>query len=344
MVRPAPSLEDALGASYHSAQVPARVRLNTNESPYGPPPAVARALEEAVALDLARYPDRRAEALRAALGRLHGVAPTSIFVANGSNEVLETVLAAWGGPGRRLWLAEPTYGMYRQIARVTRTTVVAGARRSDGSIDPSSLEADSELVIVCQPNNPTGMLEPPEVMDRVLACDDRLVLVDEAYADFADLGPATLLGDHVVRIRTLSKAAGLAGLRLGYAVCAPEVADVLWSACLPYHVNAVTQAVAVAALADVDEIARRAALVVRERERVGQALGTLAARVWPSATNFILFDPGRPATEVWEGLVAKGILIRDASRWPGLSNTLRVTIGTADENDAFLAALGEVLA
>lgn len=343
-MRPEPSLDDALGARYHSAQVPARVRLNTNESPYGPPPSVAKALEAAIDLDLARYPDRRAGELRAALARHHGVTPESIFVANGSNEVLETLLAAWGGPGRRVWVAEPTYGMYRQIARVTRTAVISGSRRPDGTIDPSSLDVDSELVIVCQPNNPTGTLEPPEVMARVLSRNDRLVLVDEAYADFADLGPASVIGDHVVRIRTLSKAAGLAGLRLGYAVCAPEVAEVLWSACLPYHVNALTQLVAVAALADAGEIAHRANLIVAERERVQRALGEIVPRVWPSATNFVLFDPGRPATTVWEGLVERGVLVRDASSWPGLTNTLRVTIGTAAENDAFLVALREVLA
>lgn len=343
MVRLAPSLVDALGSSYHSPQVAAKVRLNTNESPFGPPPSLADALAHARTLDLARYPDRRANALREALAALHGVEAANVFVANGSNEVLQTVLVAWGGPGRRMLVAEPTYGMYRQIARLTRTEVVPGRRRADGTIDPASFATASELVAICQPNNPTGQLEPADVIEGAVRLEERLLILDEAYADFAGLGPASIIAPHVVRVRTLSKAFGLAGLRLGYLVGDPELVEVCFAACLPYHVDALTQTVALAALGDAAVVAERATTLVAERERVRTRLGGLVARVWPSATNFLLFDPGAPARQVWEGLLARGVLVRDASSWPGLTNTLRVTIGTSAENDAFLEALEEVL-
>jgi len=343
MVRPDPSLSDVLGARYHSVQVEVPVRLNTNESPFGPLPGLAEALGALADVDLARYPDRRAQELRERIGALHGVGPDAVFVANGSNEVLQTLLVAWGGPGRRAWVAEPTYGMYRQIARATRTDVVAGSRTPDGAIDPASFAAGGEIVLLCQPNNPTGQLEPPAVLEAALGLDGRLVVLDEAYADFAGLGPATLLGEHVVRVRTFSKAFGLAGLRLGYAVAAPQVVEVLFASCLPYHVNALTQRLALWALAQHEEVERRAARLVAERERVARALGELVARVWPSATNFVLFEPGKPARAVWEGLLARGVLVRDASGWPGLGDVLRVTIGTPAENDTFLVALAEVL-
>jgi len=340
-----PSLARLRQDRYHSPQVEVAVRLNTNESPIPPSAEFLEGLCRRLGvLQLNRYPDREARMLREALAARHGVGPEMVFVANGSNEVLQSILLAYGGPGRRAWIAQPTYGMYARIATTTRTEVVAGARRQDGRIDPEVDLGEAELVIICDPNNPTGRAEDPGLLRVPARYPDRLFVIDRAYAEFEGADPHPWRGGgNVVEVRTLSKAFSLAGLRLGYAIAAPETVEALQAVALPYHVSALTQAAALEALTRADELTHAVELVVRERGFLAAELAKLGAKVEESATNFLLFSvEGRSARAIWEGLVARSVLVRDASSWPGAGDALRVTVGLPTENRAFLMALAEV--
>ena len=341
---------------YHSAQVEVDVRLNTNESPLPPPAAWQAALAEAVAtIDFHRYPDREATELRRALAAGHGVGPDRIFCANGSNEVLQSLLLAYGGPGRTVALFEPTYTLHGHIARITGTAVAAGARRPDFALDLDEVasvvgRADPVLTFLCSPNNPSGRADRAEEIAAVAELVPGLLVVDEAYGQFAphsalELRAADPAGTrHVVVVRTFSKTWSMAGARLGYLVADPEVVRACELVALPYHLDAVTQLAGRLALDFADEMNARVAAVSEERGRIAAAFATLPVETWPSDANFLLFRPtGRQASEVWADLVSAGVLVRDCSTWPGLTGCLRVTVGLPEENDRFLAGLDESL-
>jgi len=350
-----PALRKELGvfAGYHSAQVDVDVRLNTNESPFPPPPAFLAGLADAVAsMALHRYPDRSCTDLRADLARLHGVRPDQVFVANGSNEVLQCLLLAYGGPGRTAAVFEPTYAMHGTIARMTGTTELKGERSDDFSLSLAEVRGvvrrgAPSVTFLCSPNNPTGRAEPRELVEGVLALGPGLLVVDEAYAQFAPWTALSLVADEVplVVTRTYSKTWSMAGCRLGYLIGPASIVTDLWDvAALPYHVDTVKQAAGRLALRYTDEMENRVAHLVAERERVAAALGRLPVDTWPSDANFLLLRPrSRPGSEVWQDLVDRSVLVRDCSSWPRLAGCLRVTIGTTAENDAFLAALEDVL-
>ncbi|MGH9150142.1 MAG: histidinol-phosphate transaminase [Acidimicrobiales bacterium] len=355
-MRPADNLGPLEG--YHSPQVAVTVRLNTNESPY-PPPAgwVAALAAEVGRTDFHRYPDRRAGALRAALGELHGVGPDRVFAANGSNEVIQTLLLTYGGPGRAAAVFEPTYAMHSQIARVTSTAVALGSRQPDFALDLTEVKRVLEalgpaLVFLCSPNNPTGRLDPPEVVAEVLelvegSAGGGLVVVDEAYGQFSSWSALTMVERDrpLVVLRTFSKTWAMAGLRLGYLVGPPAVVEALEARALPYHLDVLKQVAGRLALSFRAEMEARVAAIVAERCRLVAALEPLAVEVTPSEANFVLFRPlHRPAGAVWAALVERSVLVRDCSGWPAVEGCLRVTVGTPGEDDAFLAALGEVLA
>ncbi len=341
---------------YHSAQVDVDVRLNTNESPLPPPEAWRRELAEAVtAIDFNRYPDRAAAELRQALADSHGVTLDEIFCANGSNEVLQCLLLAYGGPGRTAALFEPTYTLHRHIARITGTSVAAGARRDDFALDLDVVAevvaaSDPVLTFLCSPNNPSGRADRPEDVATIARLVPGLLVVDEAYGQFA---PSTALalraGDpvahrNVVVVRTFSKTWSMAGARLGYLVADPEVVAACELVALPYHLDAAKQVAGRLALRYVDEMERRVAAVAEERGRIAAAFADLPLDTWPSDANFLLFRPTtKPAGQVWSDLVAASVLVRDCSSWPGLTGCLRVTVGLPEENDRFLAALTESL-
>ena len=346
-----PDLE--LGEGYHSPQVDAEVRLNTNESPFAPPDEwreeLLAALEE---VSFHRYPDRPATELRQAVADLHGVAAEEVFCANGSNEVLQSVLLAFGGPGRRALLFEPTYALHSHIARITGTDVVAGSRDDDFLIDPPDAErliaaSRPDITFLCSPNNPTGRAEPRETVERVVRAAPGLVVVDEAYGQFS---PWTALGlrrtaqPGLVVTRTFSKTWALAGARLGYLVADPAVVEACEAVILPYHLSAQTQLAGLLALRHVPEMEARVSRITEERGRVAAALNDLPVDSWPSDANFILFRPReRQADDVWRSLLAHSVLIRNCASWEGLKGCLRVTIGTPEENDRFLQALKESL-
>jgi histidinol-phosphate aminotransferase len=351
IVEPRPDV--ALMEGYHSPQIDVAVRLNTNEAP-GPPPAAfgARLADELARIEWHRYPDRTYTALRRAIADLHGVAPEEVFAANGSNEVLQTLLLAYGGPGRTAAVFEPTYALHSHIARVTGTGVAVGERAADLSLDVDEVRrvvagAVPEITFLCSPNNPTGMVEPEAVVRTVADEAPGLVVVDEAYGQFAPWSALELVDGRrpLVVTRTFSKTWSMAAARLGYLVGPAWLVEQLDKVVLPYHLDAFTQAAGVAALAFVEDMHARVAHIVEERGRVAAALADLPVEVWPSAANFVLFRPhDRAGDEVWKGLVERSVLVRSCTSWPRLDGCLRVTIGTPDEDDAFLGALREVLA
>jgi histidinol-phosphate aminotransferase len=337
---------------YHSPQADVPVRLNTNESPLAPPAAWRDALAvELSRVEWHRYPDRAAGELRAAIAGLHGVAPEQVFAANGSNEVLQCLLLAYGGAGRRVATFEPTYQLHGHIARITGTGVVEGERADDFSTDLEEVrrvlaDADPIVTFLCSPNNPTGMVEPEAVVRTVLDLAPGLVVVDEAYGQFAPWSALGLVDDErpLVVTRTFSKTWSMAAARLGYLVGPSWLVAELDKVVLPYHLDAAKQLAGRLALRFTDEMEDRVKAVVQERERLVSELADQPVHVWPSGANFLLFRPDRlPGRAVWDGLLARGVLVRDCSGWPRLPDCLRVTIGTPEENDAFLAALAGVL-
>jgi histidinol-phosphate aminotransferase len=343
---------------YHSAQVDVRVRLNTNESPEPPPAAFRDAVAAEVSrIDWHRYPDRAATELRESIADMHGVDPAQVFAANGSNEVLQTLLLAYAGPGRTVATFEPTYQMHGQIARVTGATVVEGERAADFTLDPAEVqrvltEHRPHVVFLTSPNNPTGLVEPAERVRQLLELAPGLVVVDEAYAQFADWTALDLVDEErpLVVTRTFSKTWSMAGARLGYLVGPSWLVAELDKVVLPYHLDAVKQIAGRLALRYSDDMNDRVGHVVAERERIVASMSELPLDVFPSGANFVLFrvrtddlQHRLSGREVWQGLVDRSVLIRDCSSWPRLDNCLRVTIGTPEENTEFLTALADVL-
>jgi histidinol-phosphate aminotransferase len=333
---------------YHSPQVSVRVRLNTNESPIEPPAEFVAALAAAVRdVKWNRYPDRAARELRAAIGALHGVDADNVFVANGSNEVLQAVLLAYSGAGRTVATFEPTYQLHSHIARIAGATVVNGRRNDDFTLDADEVhrvcrEHSPSVTFLCSPNNPTGMAEDPRVVAATIKHAPGVVVVDEAYAQFS---PHTALdrvneSSRVAVSRTFSKTWSMAAARLGYLIAPKWMIADLEIVTLPYHLDALKQRAGLVALRHVAHMEAGVKAVVAERERMQVAMRELPITRWPSQANFMLFRPdARPGREVWQSLLDAGVLVRDCSSWAGLADCLRVTVGTRAENDAFLAAL-----
>ncbi len=335
---------------YGAPQLDVPVRLNTNETADPPPPGyLAEVGRRIQGLELNRYPDRRAWELRTALGAPHGLGPERVWAANGSNEVLQQLLQAYGGPGRRLASTRPGYSMYPSLARVMLTEYVEHDL-ADGFVpttrDAEALaELDADLVFVANPNNPTGIRLPLDVIRTLHDASRGLVVVDEAYVEFGGTSAVALLHDceRLVVSRTFSKAFRLAGLRLGYLFAHEWVVDDLRKVRLPYHLDAMTQVAGLVALEQQDAFLAHRELTARERERILTGLRTRPdVEAWDSDANFVLFRVA-DAAATFEGLLARGVLVRDFSTKPRLDGCLRVTVGTPDENEAFLAALAAVL-
>jgi histidinol-phosphate aminotransferase len=343
-------------ARYHSPQLDVAVRLNTNESPYPPPPPfVAAWLDGLRAVPLHRYPDREARALRAALGERLAQPPGRVFCANGSNEVLQTLLLAYGGAGRRAVVFEPTYALHAHIARIAGTEVVEAERGADFQVSATeaALVVAAErpaVVFLCSPNNPTGTVEPRATVEGLLAAvvdhGAGLLIVDEAYGEFAGWSAIELVGDDVplVVVRTYSKVWSMAALRLGFAVAPPAVVEQLERVVLPYHLAAPTQLAGVAALGFDADLRARVDALVRERHRLASTLRRLPGlTVYPSGANFVLVRVEGGGHALWQRLVDRGVLVRDFSHVPRLEDCLRITVGTPAEDDALLEALRDAI-
>jgi histidinol-phosphate aminotransferase len=342
-------------APYGAPQLDVPVQLNVNENPYPPSEAVVGAVAAAVAdaaRTLNRYPDRELTALRAALaGYLgHGVAPEQVWAANGSNEVMLQLLQAFGGPGRVAVSFAPTYSMYPEYARDAMTGWVLGRREDDFTLDVSHAlavvkEHQPSVVLLASPNNPTGTALPLDTVAALCeAAPGAVVVVDEAYGEFRRAGTPSALEllpstPNLVVTRTMSKAFALAGARLGYLAAAPEICDALRVVRLPYHLSAVTQAVGLVALAHAEELLGRVEDLRVERDRTVQWLRDQGLQVADSDANFALFGRFPDRHAVWQGLLDRGVLIRET----GPEGWLRVSVGTGREMTAFQDALTEVL-
>lgn len=340
-------------SGYHSPQVDVPIRLNTNEAPFAPP---AEWLDEVAAaardIDWNRYPDRAATELREGIAALHGVSVDQVFVANGSNEVLQSILLAYSGAGRNVTMFSPTYQMHAQIARIVGATVVEGKRNADFTLDRAEIErvvAESQPAVsfICSPNNPTGTVEPRVNVEAMLAVAPGVVVVDEAYAQFSPWSALELVSDEtpLVVTRTFSKTWSMAAARLGYLVGPRWLVSDMEAVVLPYHLDAFKQRAGLLALKFVGDMESRVRDIVAGRDSIIAAFAEMPVTWWPSGANFVLFRPESMAGKaLWQGLLDMGVLVRDCSSWAGLENCLRVTVGTADENEAFIAAMKGVLA
>ncbi|MBO0607734.1 histidinol-phosphate transaminase [Myceligenerans salitolerans] len=356
---------------YGAPQLDVPVLLNVNENPYAPAPEVVATIAHEVAraaASLNRYPDRDFAALRADLADYltleSGVptGPSSIWAANGSNEVMLHLLQAFGGPGRTALSFAPTYSMYPEYARDTHTRWVTARREDDFTVDPARAataiaEHRPSVVLLASPNNPTGTALPPSTVEAILdaasATDPdtpAVVVVDEAYAEFRRSGTpsaVSLLADHpnLAVTRTMSKAFALAGARVGYLAAQPHLVDALRVVRLPYHLSAVTQAVARAALRHRDALMAQIDGLRGERDRLVAWLreqrtpGGAPFRVADSDANFVLFGTFTDRHAVWQGLLDRGVLIRET----GPEGWLRVSVGTPEENATFRDALTDVI-
>jgi len=339
---------------YGAPQLDVPVALNVNENPYPPSETVVADVAAAVAdvtRTLNRYPDREFTELRKALADYlgQGVTPEQVWAANGSNEVMLQILQAFGGPGRVAVSFAPTYSMYPEYARDAMTGWVVGHREEDFSLDvehAASVIAEHRpsVVLLPSPNNPTGTALPLDTVRAVCEATSGVVVIDEAYGEFRRSGTPSALEllpttPNLVVSRTMSKAFALAGARLGYIAAAPEICDALRVVRLPYHLSAVTQAVARVALRHADELLARVDDLRAERDATVTWLREQGLDVAETDANFCLFGRFEDRHAVWQGLLDRGVLIRET----GPDGWLRVSVGTSEEMAAFRTALMEVL-
>jgi histidinol-phosphate aminotransferase len=341
---------------YGAPQLDVAVRLNTNENPHPPSAELAAEIGAAatrVALELNRYPDRDAVALRtdlaAYLTRQTGLSPEAalttaqVWAANGSNEILQQLLQAFGGPGRQALGFEPSYSMHRLIALGTSTGWVPAQRAADFTLTPEAVAeavkaADPAVVFLCSPNNPTGTALDLDVVEAAYSATRGLLVVDEAYAEFSSRPSAIELlpgRPRLVVTRTMSKAFAFAGARVGYLAADPAVVDAVQLVRLPYHLSALTQAAARAALARAAELLDSVEAVKAQRDRIVDELRAAGLTVIDSDANFVLFGGLADSRATWQQLLDAGVLVRDV----GMTGWLRVTAGTEPETTAFLAAV-----
>jgi histidinol-phosphate aminotransferase len=354
-----PLRENLRGKSpYGAPQLAVPVRLNTNENPHPPTQAliddVAASVRDAAA-DLHRYPDRDAVALRtdlaAYLSAQTGVPvdTENLWAANGSNEILQQLLQAFGGPGRSAIGFVPSYSMHPIISDGTQTDWLEASRADDFGLDVEAAvsaitERRPDVVFLASPNNPSGQSVSLEELRALLAVAPGIVIVDEAYGEFSSQPSAVrLVAEFPAKLivtRTMSKAFAFAGGRLGYLVADPAVIDALLLVRLPYHLSSLTQVAARAALRHADDTLGSVATLIAERKRVSAALSEMGFRVIPSDANFVLFGEFADAPAAWQRYLDAGVLIRDV----GIPGYLRATTGLVDENDVLLDASARLAA
>lgn len=353
-----PLRDDLRGRTpYGAPQLDVAVRLNTNENSFPLPEALLEDIVAAVRAEagaLNRYPDRDAAALRADLAAYLSIpagttlSPAQVWPANGSNEVLQQLLQAFGGVDRTALGFTPSYSMHPIIAAGTGTAWVDGMRAGDFTVDAPQAAVQvrahaPDVVFLCSPNNPTGTALPLDVVEAVLAVAPGMVVVDEAYAEFARAGTVsalTLLPRHprLVVTRTMSKAFGMAGLRLGAMVADAAVVDAVQLVRLPYHLSTLTQVIARTALAHAPTLLATVERIKAQRDRIVASLAPLGLQAVPSDANFVLVGRFRDSAAAWQALLEHGVLVRDV----GLPGWLRVSAGTEDETTAFLDALASI--
>jgi histidinol-phosphate aminotransferase len=337
---------------YGAPQLDVPYQLNTNENPYGPSPELQQAVADAVAKvagTLNRYPDRDATGLRQDLARYlgHGLTADHVWAANGSNEIIQQLLQAFGGPGRTAMGFEPSYSMHPLISQVTCTGWIGGRRDENYELSTAATQvaaSQPDVVFITSPNNPTGTSVPLRLIEDVYDAAPGMVIVDEAYTEFRRDGTPSALAllpgrGRLVVCRTMSKAFAAAGTRLGYLAADPAVADAILRVRLPYHLSTVTQAVARAALAAQDELLASVSALRQERDALVDWLRENDLKAADSDANFVLFGTFADRHKTWQALLDRGVLVRET----GPKGWLRVTVGTPREMAAFKTALKEVL-
>lgn len=353
-----PLRENLRGMSpYGAPQLDVPVMLNTNENTHPVPRDVVESIAaeaHQAARSLNRYPDREFAELRRRLAAYLGenLTEQQIWAANGSNEILQQILQAFGGPGRSVLSFPPTYSMYPLLAEGVSTEYIAGVRNDDFTLTPESAAEQVEkhapnVVILCSPNNPTGTALGLDVIEAVYGASETcqaMVIVDEAYAEFALQGTRSALSllpgrPRLIVTRTMSKAFALAGARLGYLAAAPEVTDAIRLVRLPYHLSSMTQATANAALGHADSLLATVEEIKAQRDRIVDTLRELGLHPAVSDSNFVFFGGLADAGAMWERLLDCGVLVRDV----GIAHHLRVTAGTEGETSAFLDAMRRIL-
>jgi len=339
---------------YRSPLFKYRIKLDLNESPFDIPSQVKEEIFDKMrGLLWQRYHDEFEEPLIGHLGDYIGHPEQGVLIGNGSNELIFHALLSVVRAGGAVVYPEPSFSLYRQ------NVVVLGGEPAPFSLRPDDFSVDADevirlagslnaaAVILCSPNNPTGNLTPNEVIEKICVSVDALVVVDEAYAQFAQQNAFELLAKcpNLVLLRTFSKAFGLAGLRFGFALCAPEIAGEIRKVQLPHHVNFFTQVTALTMLENPTLIEERVAAIKQGREFLQSVLcGIAGVKPYPSQANFILveFETINPG-EVFQGLLERGILVRNVSSYPNLARCLRITVGRPEENEEFIGALKEVI-
>ncbi|MGH2695209.1 MAG: histidinol-phosphate transaminase, partial [Actinomycetota bacterium] len=337
---------------YVSPQRPARHRMNTNESPYPPPKGLLEEVSERLRdVALNRYPDKDAVALFDALAQRWQWPREGLWIANGSNEVFLHLFLAYGGGGRSSLTFEPTYSLHTLIPKVCGTSTVQLPRGEDFRIDlgaaaESIRRKRPDFVIVCSPNNPSGGCEPLDAVRALAQEAPGLVVVDEAYGEFAEsedtVRPLLEAHPNVVLVKTFSKAWRLAGVRIGYMLGQPQIVEGIQRVRLPYHLSTLTQLFGETALRFESDTMQLVAAIKGERDRIAVELQAMGVKTFPSRANFVLFEVEDP-DGIFAALMERGVLVRNYSGYEGLQRCLRVTAGLPEETDAFLAAMKEAL-
>jgi histidinol-phosphate aminotransferase len=337
-------------APYSLEHVDAQVQLDMNENPIDTPLAIKNSvIEKLQTREWTRYPELFPEALYRKLSSFVGWPQQGILVGNGSNELLTTTLLAVAGPGVQVTVVQPSFSIYHQLIQITGANYHEVRLTPELQFDVGSIcraIKHSDLTILCVPNNPTGTLLDCRSLRDILKVTSGLVLLDEAYHEFSQGTAFELLREfkNLIILRTFSKAMSLAGLRIGYLLADPDLVREIEKAKLPYNLNFVSIAAAEAALDHIRLLKANVKKVIALRESLCQQLQAIdGVEVFPSGANFILFRTPRPGPETFEALYTQSILVRDVSRAPLLGRCLRVTVGSQQDNDAFLDALRKVL-
>ncbi len=343
-----PDLKDFI--PYDAPNYPDVIKLDANENPYGfPPEVLVKVYRAASSLDISRYPDPGATILRERLADYTGVNQDNIMVGNGSDEIILNLMLAFGS-GAKFAVAAPTFSMYGEHARIAGCAKIEVPRGSDFEIDMAGLKKAASLpevkmLIICSPNSPTGNVTSPASIESIIGDSNKIIVVDEAYQEFGGESCVPLLGRYpnLVILRTFSKAFGLAGLRVGYLLAGRPVINELLKVKQPYNLNVFSQTAASVVMENLPVFRSRVARILKEREVLFAKLAALpGVKAFASQANFIMFQTPLPAEKVYHGLLTRGILVRNVESI-SLPRCLRVTVGTAVENKAFIKQLDDVL-
>ena len=334
------------GMSAYSAAEPAGFRMDTNANLIGANPVVVRFFGRFDPLELNDYPTPHSDILRGTLSRITGLGPDQFIVGNGADELLDLVVKCFIDPGDRLAMPDPTFGMYEVFGRVNCAEIVKVPLREDWQLDVEGLlRSKATVVVLASPNNPTGNTFRDEDIERVAADFPGIVVLDEAYGEYASKSYLSLVQKHsnVIVLKTFSKAYGLAGLRVGYSVASARLSAQMYKAKAPYNVNIISEGIAVRALSERKFLASVVRRIVHEREKMTRKLEALGFKVYPSEANFLLAKPPVKSRTLCKRLLKRGIVIRDLGSHPRLREHVRITLGGADQNDRLLRAIGRSL-